>query len=1295
MSKSPCRHRPLFTILISCLLSLSCGLVQAQSSTLEAPAAASVSPKELLATVAEASGFEATATGGDVERFMRRLASFWTDAELGTIGRTVEGRPIWSLVVAPQERTENEPITVLMLGGIHSGECDGKEALLALARDMALGEQGDWWHQLRLIFVPNFNADGNERRSKTHRPGQGGPAAGMGVRENSQGLDLNRDFVKLESPEVRSLVAALNQYDVDVLIDTHTTNGSLHQYQLTYDIPHNPAAPAALDQWLRQVLMPQVSERLRAENLETFFYGNFDAPHRRWATYGHEPRYSTEYMGMRGKIGILAESYSYESYETRFQVSYHFVRQVLMGLAENEGMLRQLLDDAARESQPGIRVPIRAELAKTAEAIVVKGFQTAEGALPERPFGPQSLESHQKRDYVVQLWNRASPTKEILAPAQYAIPKQYAWAANRLVRHGISLRRLDSDQRLKVGVYHLQQVEEQPEFQRHRRLTLEVESSQQERLLPAGTWIVDTAQPLGKLATHLMEPEADDSLASWNFLDPDLHSSGEYPIYRIETAVDPGLTSAVPDVEPTEEITLEHLFAPGKTVDYSANSLRRANWLKDKPEYVVAGSYGESLVIDAASGARRPLTELNRFRQKLASLDAFNAEQARAAATIQAFADDWKHALVAHAKELYFFDADSDTVRQLTHTPEMVEQLPEMSPDGAHVAFVRDNNLWLVDCETTELRQLTSDGSSEVLNGILDWVYQEELYGRGNFKGFWWSPDGRQIAFLKLDQTRVPAYQVSDSISYGQTLEATRYPKAGQDLPDVSLWLVDIESGNQQEVDLSAFPSNDRLVGRVSWSPDGQLWAQVFNRVQNQQSLLQVNTALHTTRNLFTEISPGWIEIRGTPHFLPDGDFLWLSDLPDGRTHLHRVAVATGARTQLTSGDWDVSELLSVSDDHSTVFVTGNIGDPIQSHLLAVDLASGSTVQITSAPGTHRPSVDASGKYFLDTFSSTDSPPFVSLHSIDGQMLRVVDAPISDRYQFVNIQPPHALTIRARDGLELQAQLLLPPNDSLQQYASAEKSGETEVALPKLPVIFHVYGGPQAPTVSNTWGGRNYWWHQMLCQQGFAVVLCDNRSARGRGVADTWTIRGDLCRVELQDLEDAVNWVAQQPWADADRIGLWGWSYGGYFTSYALTHSKLFRCGIAGAPVTDWRNYDAIYTERYMDLPQNNESGYDSSSVVKAAANLHGDLLLIHGERDDNVHMSNTLQLVYALQKAGKKFELMIYPKNRHGITDPDQRLHLHRTMTDFFQRHLAPVEKPLSRQTASQRGGGSQSLEP
>lgn len=1225
----------------------------------QSESAATNSKKDFqMPTVAEYSEYKDTATGAQVEAYLRRLSTLWPEAELTTIGRTVEGRPIWALLVAPKERTEVEPLTVLLLGGIHSGECDGKEALLALARDMASGEQGDWWHSLRLIIVPNFNADGNERRGREHRPGQAGPELGMGIRENAQGLDLNRDFVKLETPEVRSLVATLEEYDVDVLIDTHTTNGSLHQYQLTYDIPHTPTTPKAIDSWLRNSLMPKVTNRLLKEGINTFYYGNFSRTHRRWSTYGHEPRYSTEYMGLRGKIGILSESYSYADYPTRIKASYHFVKEVLAGLVEEEATVRKIIDTAKTSASEGVELSVRGTISETADGVVLGGFETDQGELPTPPYSNESLRTHTKKDYIVQFWNQGESTKSVTLPKYYAIPRQYAWAANRLQRHGVVVHTVAQEQEADVESYEVTQTETAAEFQGHKMRSVEVEKSTGKAVL-SGELIVSVRQPLGILASYLLEPESDDSLVKWNFFDPDIQVGATYPVRRITSEIETESLVPLEGSLASEQISLEHLFEPGKSVAYGGETIRGAKWLKDSNEYVITGGYGRTYAVDAATGSRRRLTELDSLRSKLASLEAFTNEEARDAATIGSFTDDWAYALLTHNDDLYYFDSESDTVRQLTHSPDKKERLAELSPTGKQVAFVYENNLWVVDCESTELKQLTKDGTVEVLNGILDWVYQEELYGRGNFKGFWWSPDGKRIAFLRLDQTPVPSYQVSDSISYGQSLEATRYPKAGQPLPTVDVWLADLESGSMTKVDLDAWGENDRLVGRVTWSPEAELWLQVFNRVQNKQDLVRVNGANGATDVLFSEASPGWIEIRGTPEFLPDGDFLWLSDLPEGRTHLYKVSAKSGQRSQLTSGDWDVDSLLSVSADHKTAFVSGNISHPTESQLIAVAIESGVATQVTSAPGSHRVNLSASGEYFIDVFSSTFSQPFATLHTINGDHIRAIEVPVSDRHDFLDIQPPRSFAVKTKDGVELQSQLLLPNG--------------VDPAKPetKLPVIFHVYGGPQAPTVRNSWGGRNYWWHQMLAQQGFAVVLCDNRAARGRGVKDTWTIRGDMCRVELKDLEEAVAWVKQQPWADAERIGLWGWSYGGYFTSYALTHSDSFTCGIAGAPVTDWRNYDAIYTERYMDLPQVNEAGYDSSSVVKAAENLSGKLMIIHGERDDNVHMSNTLQLVYALQKAGKQFELMIYPKNRHGIVDPDQRYHMHRMMTEFFKRHL------------------------
>jgi dipeptidyl-peptidase 4 len=1211
-----------------------------------------------LPTVAEASKYTATANGVEVEAFLRRLTSVWKGSELTTIGRTVEGRPLWALVVEPQVKSESKPLTVLIIGGIHAGECDGKEAMLALARDLAGGKHEKWWQGLRLIFVPNFNADGNERRGLLHRPGQAGPEAGMGLRENAQGLDLNRDFIKLETPEVSSLVAAFNRFDVDVFVDMHTTNGSLHRYPLTYDIPHNPSASQTIDRWLRGNLIPTLTERMEQAGFDSFYYGNFDAEHRRWETYGHEARYSTEYMGLRGRIGILVESYSYASYQRRVEASYSFVRELLFSLTEQAVEVRNLIDQATVEPHVGQLLALDAKLAPTGPAVTVRGYQQANGAPPKGPYGPDSTATLSPKDYTVQLWNRAEAVNSVTLPHAYAIGEQYAWAVSHLANHGVQVKRLKNDIQTKTEYFDIFSAKRAKPFQGHPLLDVDAKVVSAEAILPAGTFIVETTQPLGLLAAHMLEPEANDSLTVWNFFDPDVEVGQRFPVQRIVQALPAESLTALDQIPATETLTLEHLYAPGKTTEYSGSPVRGASWIGDSVEYAVRRDEA-TFAVDAASGAMRPIEELRTLAQKLGTLAAFTVENARAAASLKSFSADRMHALVPHRRDLYYFDAKSGAARQLTHSETEDEEFAELSPDGKHVAFLRDNNLWVVATESTELKQLTKDGTEELLNGKLDWVYQEELYGRGNFKAYWWSPDSRQIAFLQLDQAPVLHYQVSDSISFRQQLEDTRYPKAGDPLPIARMWIVDIASGAVQPVDLSGFDEADRLIARVTWSPTNELWLQVFNRVQNKQAVVRVERDSGKATTLFTESTEGWIEVLGTPEFVANGDFLWLSDLPNGRRHLYLVSATTGKRTTLTSGDWEVDNLLSVSSDKSTAFVSGNISHPTETQLIAVDLQRASFHQLTSAPGTHRVAVDASGKYFIDVFSNWTTPPVASVHSIDGQLLRVLEAPTSDRYRTLNIQPPLATTIQARDGLALQALIMLPNGVDLQDSTK------------KLPVVFHVYGGPQAPTVKNVWAGTSYWWHQMLCQKGFAVVLCDNRSSRGRGIKDTWSIRKDLGRIELNDLEDAVKWVSAQPWADGERIGLWGWSYGGYFTSYALTHSKLFRAGIAGAPVTDWRNYDAIYTERYMDLPKDNYEGYKSSSVVEAASNLSGRLLLIHGERDDNVHLSNTLQFADALQNVGKQFDLMVYPKNRHGIADPQQRAHMQEMMTDFFIRNL------------------------
>jgi dipeptidyl-peptidase 4 len=456
------------------------------------------------------------------------------------------------------------------------------------------------------------------------------------------------------------------------------------------------------------------------------------------------------------------------------------------------------------------------------------------------------------------------------------------------------------------------------------------------------------------------------------------------------------------------------------------------------------------------------------------------------------------------------------------------------------------------------------------------------------------------------------------------------------------------------------------LIVRVGWKPKApdQLVFQVQNRIQSQLEVVLHDLSRHASQVLAREESKAWVDVIDVPRWMPDGSFLWLHDDANGRRHVSRIDTK-GERQQLTRGEWDVKEISAITDDGKTVWLTGHRTAPTNTDVLRLHLETGELETLSQKTGSHRVSVHPLGSYYFDSWSDLQTPAQLWLRGRDGEAVRYAGSYRSDRFDYVQTSGVELLQIPARDGQMLPAMLYLPSE------ANRPKEG-------KMPVVIHVYGGPAAPTVENAASRRSDLWHRYLADQGIAVLFCDNRSALGKGNSDTWKIYRNLGALELRDLEDAARWLAEQPWADADRIGLWGWSYGGYFTAYALTHSTLFRAGISGAPVTDWRNYDSIYTERYMDTPKANPEGYKTSSVVEAAGDLHGQLLLIHGEIDDNVHMANTMQLVHALQKAGKQFELMVYPNNRHGITDPQQTFHQYRLMTDFFLRSLTcEISKP------------------
>jgi len=553
-------------------------------------------------------------------------------------------------------------------------------------------------------------------------------------------------------------------------------------------------------------------------------------------------------------------------------------------------------------------------------------------------------------------------------------------------------------------------------------------------------------------------------------------------------------------------------------------------------------------------------------------------------------------------------------------------------------------------------RALTSDGSAKILNGRLDWVYQEEVYGRGNFGAYWWSPDSTTIVFLRIDESPVPEFTVVDHIPYDQKLEVTPYPKAGDPNPIVKLGIVGTMGGDIRWVDSAKYQPKDFLISRVTWTPDSKrVVYQAQNREQTYLDLNFADARDGKTTTAFRETSKAWVEAIDNPTWLKDGTFLWLSERTGWR-HIYHFAADGKLLCPVTDGKWEARSLEGVDEDKGIVFFTATEHSPIAAQGYSIKLDGTGLTRLTSTEGSHRVDVSPANNYFLDYWSDVNTPQQIRLFDASGKLVRVVNENKGDALKEYKLGKTELLQVKTRDGFVMEAMMIKPPDfDPNKKY----------------PVMSFTYSGPHAPQVRNTWGATTYMWHQLLAQKGYIVWICDNRTASGKGVESTWAVYKNFGELELRDLEDGLTWLKSQPYVDGTRIGLWGWSYGGFMTSYALTHSQSFKLGIAGGTVADWRDYDSIYTERYMQTPQNNPDGYKKSSPVNAAKNLHGKLLLIHGAIDDNVHMANTMQFVYELQKAGKQFQLMMYPKSRHGVTDPLLVTHMRQMMTDFIVANL------------------------
>lgn len=612
--------------------------------------------------------------------------------------------------------------------------------------------------------------------------------------------------------------------------------------------------------------------------------------------------------------------------------------------------------------------------------------------------------------------------------------------------------------------------------------------------------------------------------------------------------------------------------------------------------------------------------------------------------------------LLSGAGDLWIWDAATKALRRLTKDA-AEEELATFSPDGTRVAFVRENDLFAVEVATGKETRLTRSGEEHVLNGKLDWVYEEELAGRRSGRSYEWAPDGSAIAYLRLDEKRVPEYPLVDYFPENGKVEPQRYPKAGDPNSIPSVHVVDLAGAETASV---TFTPDDVLVGpELFWTADSA--SAGFLLLDRTQTRLEVKLVARgaganaPARTLLTETDPAWVNSVDAPVFLKDGSgFLFVSER-SGFLHLYRFAPDGKLVNAVTKGPWMVDRDWELDEKGGSVWFAATEKDPRERHLYRVRLDGKGLTRVTEGRGWHALALSPDGRHFVDTASDAVTPARTTLRRADGKAVAVLhdsDAGLSE-YALGTV----ALgSFTGSDGTLFYTKLVKPAGfDPSRKY----------------PVVVSVYGGPHAQVATDRFGSWDLFDH-LLAQKGYLVFALDNRGSWGRGHAFETPVLERLGEVELADQLEGVAWLKRQPWVDGSRIGVWGWSYGGTMAVNALLNGGgAFKAGVAGAPVTDWRLYDSIYTERYMKLPGENADGYKAASLREDAGKLQGKLLILHGTSDDNVHMQHTFLLLDAFARARKEVDFVPLPRQKHGPRDPAYRLFTFQRALSFLEANL------------------------
>ena len=606
--------------------------------------------------------------------------------------------------------------------------------------------------------------------------------------------------------------------------------------------------------------------------------------------------------------------------------------------------------------------------------------------------------------------------------------------------------------------------------------------------------------------------------------------------------------------------------------------------------------------------------------------------------------------------DLFATDARTKTTKRLTATAD-AEVNPRLSPNGAWVAYTRANNLYAYDLDQGLEHQLTADGSDVILNGYSSWVYMEEILGRASaYAAFWWSPDSTKLAFMRFDDNPVPVFPIYHADGQHGELERQHYPKSGDPNPRVQMGIATPAGGKVVWMDFD--PKADHYVAWPFWTPDSRtLTVQWMNRGQDTLRLYNCDPATGRKVMIFEEKQRAWVEFFEDLAYLPSGKGMIVRSNVDGWEHLYLYNPDGTVQKRLTSGAWRVNSIEGVDERAGVVYFVGRPGKTWDAQLMKVRFDGSGLEAITAGEGVHRPRVSPGAKYFVDSVSTITTPGAVTLHTIDGKLVRALGdqkTPAMDEYAWGKGE---LFTIPSEDGqFQLPAYWVLPPD------FNPKNTRKT------YPVVFSIYGGPDAGRVANTFPSlqAHYW-----AQRGVITISVDHRGSGHFGKKGVALMHRNLGRWEMADLITAAKWLRTKPFVAKDKIGITGGSYGGYTTTMALLFGAgQFNFGQAASSVTDWQLYDSVYTERYMDAPKENPEGYKAGAVLTWADRYKGGLRLTHGTIDDNVHMQNTIQVIDWLVTHNQPFELMLYPDSRHGI-QASQRAHATRETHDFWIRKL------------------------